>query len=188
MMILLDVANNCRHAPWITIDLEPSADIQLNITKDHLPFETNNVDFIYSSHTLEHIWPDRLSFVLGEFHRVLKPDGVLRVCVPDMKKAISAYTSGDTDFLSGSCIRIPGRTNTNLHKMLSWAFSYFVGEDLNRGFGHVTGFDAETLVEVLKQAGFRNTIEIPYRAGNPVFGGLDTVEHEQFSVYAEGIK
>ena len=188
-MILLDIANNCRHAPWVTIDLEPSADIQLNITKDCLPFETNSVDFIYSSHTLEHIWPDRLSFVLGEFYRVLKSDGVLRVCVPDMKKAISAYISRDTDFLSSSCIRVPGRTNTNLHRMLSWAFSYFVGEGIDdRGFGHVNGFDAETLVEVLKQAGFRNAIETLYRAGNPTFGGLDIVEHEQFSVYAEGIK
>jgi SAM-dependent methyltransferase len=46
-----------------------------------LPFGDCRFDLVHLSHTLEHLVDPRT--VLGEAHRVLKPDGLLIVCVPN---------------------------------------------------------------------------------------------------------
>jgi len=57
----------------------PGVDCVCDITKP-LPFENETVDEIICVHVLEHIRD--LEFVMREFHRVLKVNGVLRVWVP----------------------------------------------------------------------------------------------------------
>jgi SAM-dependent methyltransferase len=54
-------------------------DIACDITQG-LPFEDETVDEIICIHVLEHIRD--LGFVMREFHRVLKPGGLLRIWVP----------------------------------------------------------------------------------------------------------
>lgn len=56
-------------------------DSEVDITK-RLPYEDNTVDFILIEHCLEHVnCADGFGF-LAESHRILKPGGILRVCVP----------------------------------------------------------------------------------------------------------
>lgn len=56
-------------------------DSDVDITKP-LPWPENSVDFILAEHVFEHVsGPDALRF-LYECHRILKPGGVLRLCVP----------------------------------------------------------------------------------------------------------
>jgi predicted SAM-dependent methyltransferase len=51
-----------------------------------LPFETDSADFILIEHCLEHVnAPDGFRF-MREACRVLKLDGVLRVCVPHLER------------------------------------------------------------------------------------------------------
>ncbi|MDJ0742753.1 MAG: methyltransferase domain-containing protein [Xenococcaceae cyanobacterium MO_167.B27] len=50
---------------------------------DKLDFEDNTFDFIFSEHFLEHLFMDEALELLKEFHRILKPYGVLRIIVPD---------------------------------------------------------------------------------------------------------
>lgn len=69
---------------WLIVDLRDTADIRLDITRDVLPFEDDSVDVIFTSHTLEHIYPQHLDAVLREFHRILKPrESILRVLARD---------------------------------------------------------------------------------------------------------
>ena len=49
-----------------------------------LPFPDSSVLVAYTSHTLEHLYPDEALRLLGEIRRVLRPDGVARVAVPDV--------------------------------------------------------------------------------------------------------
>jgi SAM-dependent methyltransferase len=79
----------------------------IDITKP-LPFEDNSVDFIYTSHTVEHTTtPDAVRF-FAEALRVLKPEGTLRVAVPSVDKiydlADGAYLKwhGQSGFGDGS--------------------------------------------------------------------------------------
>lgn len=66
---------------WIGIDQDPNseADISCDIEKG-LPFPDSSVDFIYTSHVLEHI--NDLMYVMDEFWRVLKKDGLVEIEVP----------------------------------------------------------------------------------------------------------
>jgi predicted SAM-dependent methyltransferase len=50
---------------------------------ERLDFENNTFDFIYSEHFLEHFFMDEALELLKEFHRILKPNGVVRTVVPD---------------------------------------------------------------------------------------------------------
>ncbi len=59
------------------------------------PWDTESVDAIYTSHTLEHLSKEDGRKFLDECFRVLKPGGLIRIVVPDLKVIISAY-NGET--------------------------------------------------------------------------------------------
>lgn len=48
-----------------------------------LPFADNSFDFIFSEHFFEHLFLDEAHKLMKECWRVLRPNGVLRTCVPD---------------------------------------------------------------------------------------------------------
>ena len=50
---------------------------------DKLPFENDSIDFIYSEHFFEHLFFDEALSLMQECYRILKPNGVIRTCVPD---------------------------------------------------------------------------------------------------------
>jgi predicted SAM-dependent methyltransferase len=52
--------------------------------RNPLPFPDSSVAVVYTSHTLEHLYPEEALALLREIHRVLRPDGVARVAVPDI--------------------------------------------------------------------------------------------------------
>lgn len=60
-----------------------------------LPFRDESVDYLYSSHSLEHLYRDDAATLLGEAFRVLKNGGIIRICLPDLEYAISLYQKGD---------------------------------------------------------------------------------------------
>lgn len=65
---------------FLNIDLDPKADITLDLGADPLPFEDDVIELVFSYHTLEHV-PDLLH-ALSEIHRVLKHDGTLLLGLP----------------------------------------------------------------------------------------------------------
>ncbi|VGO18288.1 class I SAM-dependent methyltransferase [Pontiella sulfatireligans] len=48
-----------------------------------LPFGDDTVDFIFSEHFFEHLFLDEAVDLFRECHRILKPNGLIRTCVPD---------------------------------------------------------------------------------------------------------
>jgi predicted SAM-dependent methyltransferase len=50
---------------------------------DRLEFEDNTFDFIYSEHFFEHLFLEEAFELLKECHRILKPNGIIRIVVPD---------------------------------------------------------------------------------------------------------
>ena len=43
----------------------------------------NSFDTVFTSHVLEHFFLSDVSLVLKEFHRILKPNGMIEAHVPD---------------------------------------------------------------------------------------------------------
>jgi len=75
---------------WIHIDGGDYDHLDSNdITK--LDYEDNSIDLIYASHVIEYFDREEISNILKEWIRVLKPDGVLRLAVPNFKAMVNIY-------------------------------------------------------------------------------------------------
>lgn len=98
-------------------------------------------DGVYCSHALEHLHPQNALKALGEFRRVLKPNGFVTIIVPDLEGITPTF-----DLLPGMLV--------SGHDLI-----YGLNETLdNPWMLHRTGFIAETLRGALAQAGFREVI------------------------------
>lgn len=56
-----------------------------------IPFPDGSVDAVYHSHVLEHIDRAAVPGFLAEVRRVLRPEGVHRIVVPDLERDARAY-------------------------------------------------------------------------------------------------
>jgi SAM-dependent methyltransferase len=63
-----------------------------------LPFPDDYFDFVLMNHTLQMFKYDELPIVLKEVRRVMKKNGILRILVPDLDRAITAYQKGDASY------------------------------------------------------------------------------------------
>ena len=127
-----------------------------NLTKP-LPFKSNSIDFIYSSHTIEHIYLYQTQNLLKECFRVLKPGGVLRIVVPDLYKYAKLYLSDQkirTEdglstkadlFLASLLVSSPSPKGLLVFRMYNY---------LNDTNSHKWMYDKQSLTYWFKWAGF----------------------------------
>ena len=82
---------------WIHIDGGEYKHIDAKSITDLSQFCDNSVDLIYSSHVLSYF--DRLEIipVLKEWYRILKPNGVLRIAVPNFTEMAKLYINDNID-------------------------------------------------------------------------------------------
>jgi ubiquinone/menaquinone biosynthesis C-methylase UbiE len=86
---------------WTNLDWYPHSKY---VTKTNLlrplPFPNEHFDVVYTSHFIEHIPKLRVSDFLTECRRVLKPEGVIRIVVPDFENIAREYVKNlETDNL-----------------------------------------------------------------------------------------
>ena len=84
-MLIVDIGCGQKKLPGsIGIDCSPfsTADHVLDLNKDPLPFEGDTVDFVYSSHALEHLSWDGFMHILSEIYRIAKNNAQIFISVP----------------------------------------------------------------------------------------------------------
>ena len=79
-----------------SVDLCSDVDFERPID-DLSCFENNSIAEIYSSHSLEYFDFAQVSSVLNEWNRVLVPNGVLRLSVPDFDQLLKVYSLSDSN-------------------------------------------------------------------------------------------
>jgi len=132
-----------------------------------IPLNDNTVDFVYSSHFLEHLFLKDAQAILKESFRVLKPGGVVRVSVPDLAYAVKIYMQGQK------------------REMLENYF--FVNDDDSYYARHKYMYDFSILSAELEKAGFRNIMQCSFQHGaTPDLKILDNREEE--SLFVEAMK
>ena len=106
-----------------------------------LPFADATVDFIYSSHTFEHFTYAESLALTKECFRVMKPQGVLRIVVPDLGSLVRDYLADSAPLASHRFIErlLLGHTWRDL---------------LHPGAHHSQMFDARSLAAMVREAGF----------------------------------
>ena len=147
-------------------------------TAEAIGHPDGSVDVLYSSHMLEHL--DRASGqrFLAEAHRVLKPDGVIRIAVPDLRKLVDRYNAdGDADRLVEASLLASETPKTVLAKL-----RYLVLGSRH----HAWMYDARSLIAALERAGFESARTLD--AGTTTIddpGALDLSERADESVVVE---
>lgn len=89
-----------------------------------LPFRDGEIDFVYSSHLVEHLSRTDAARLLSNVLRVLKPGGVVRIVVPDLAAQARSYLSrleanpldalAAPAFLNGIQLSKPGHRDPHL--------------------------------------------------------------------------
>ncbi|MDX2116499.1 MAG: class I SAM-dependent methyltransferase [Planctomycetota bacterium] len=133
-----------------------------------LPFPEGTFTGVYASHTLEHMWLDEGGRVLRECLRVLKPGGVCRMVVPDLRHIILEYM-GQFDFgkddvysqVTDEVKRTVPRADILNMRLLLRDPTAPRGNLLLKGYrtmkdfhSHKWMYDAESLAYHMKRAGF----------------------------------
>lgn len=77
---------------WTNVDFVSTGEdvIAHDLTKG-IPFEDNTFDLVYHSHVVEHFPKILAESFIKECCRVLKPQGILRVIVPDLEQIARLY-------------------------------------------------------------------------------------------------
>lgn len=129
---------------FINIDAVPSryTNYVQNI-EDLSRFPDNSVDMVYASHVIEHIPRGKLLTVLREWHRVVKPGGVLRFGVPDFDAIIEMYLASGKD--THSVVRqLMGEDGEYDDHHSIWNLAYAEQVMKDAGFSSVRPWDPKT--------------------------------------------
>ena len=75
---------------YINIDKYPKNKDVMKLDLDNIPFpfKDNSIDCIYMEDTFEHLNINRFDF-MRELHRILKPDGIIKIIVPTNSNSVS---------------------------------------------------------------------------------------------------
>lgn len=162
-------------AGWFNSDLksDPGIDLSVDIVAG-LPLEDATFDHIVSVHALPMIPIPELLNVLGELRRVLRPGGTLRLCLPDLDKAIAAYQRNDRDYF-----HVPDEDESTVSgKMITQLLWY--------GWS-TTLFTFEWTEDLLRRAGFATIARCDFgetASGYAPLCELDNRPDESFFVEA----
>ncbi|HEU4701834.1 MAG TPA: methyltransferase domain-containing protein, partial [Conexibacter sp.] len=116
-----------------------------------------SVDAVWSSHNIEHVYAHEVPAVLGEFFRVLRPGGFVRIETPDLQEVAERIVRG---LLDEPFARTP------LGQVAALDILYGHTESIaaeNVYMAHRTGYTKSSLERKLRAAGFAQ-VEIERRA------------------------
>jgi len=147
--------------------------ILIHDVRKELPFAASSIDYVYTSHFLEHNSPDDARKIVSNVLKVLKPGGVLRVVVPDLARGARRYLDAlqmnpsdpkaAPDFLDWMQLGRPGVRDPHL-----WMY------------------DAPSLSSILVDSGFINVTVCDYKKGRvPDCDILDNRPEDSLHVEAE---
>ena len=133
---------------WTNIDLDAKEGVVCWDLTQPLPVPAGFIELIYSEHFIEHITLKQTTELLAECHRVLEPDGTMRLSTPGLRKLVDEYLSGRTS--EWHDVGFSPATPCQM-----------VNESL-RLWGHQFVYDADELKRILEEAGFRKVTQVSW--------------------------
>ncbi len=130
-------------------------------------FDADTFDCAYTSHMLEHLYPDVAEHCLREVHRVLRPGGIVRIAVPDLDQLVASYDPADPGPFLYGIYQARDRHTRNAHR-------------------HWWHYNSRSLAALLTRLGFRDARQCTFRAGR--CPDLDRIETRQWTLFMEAIK
>ncbi len=153
--------------------------IKIHDLRRTFPFDTESVDVVYTSHTLEHFSKQDGEGFLRECHRVLKLGGIIRVVVPDLVAIVSNYTSGKTSadlFLDELCVVCDTSQMGPLKR--------FFADQI--AFPHKCMYDTQTMLARLSEIGFQAESRAVFESEIDDIKVIESEERTKDTVIVEG--
>ena len=120
------------------------------------PMPSASFRYIVCEHMIEHVPYEAGLQLIGEAHRVLERDGVLRISTPNLDVFRLLPDSDDPDVQD--YIRWSNRTYGSDVERADEASPVHVINRMMRAWGHIYLYDEETLRSALTRAGFREVV------------------------------
>jgi predicted SAM-dependent methyltransferase len=160
---------------WVNLSREGNF---VNSWGSAMPFKAAVFDGILLSHVLEHMDCHACVKVLKECHRILKPEGVVRISIPCAKKFHDLTTIGFTAWGEGSW----NDSNPSYSRMTFMEYALFF-------LGHVQVMSLDSIKCMLYLAGFRIYEEKAETGTNSWIPEITTIDNRQvFSAFMEAKK
>ena len=132
-----------------------------------IPIKDNSVDYLFSSHFLEHISYLETQNFLKNSYKCLRTGGVIRITIPDLEYVFNLYSKGEK----------------------KKALGFFFNSPFNGFEKHKYLYDYDMLKEELLKVGFCNITKCDYRRGKtPDLDYLDNRPDETLFVEANKMK
>ena len=145
---------------WANIDLKSNGAVVGWDLTDRLPVRAGAIDLVFCEHFIEHLTMKQATALLVDCHRVLRPNGTLRLSTPSLKKVVTEYASGGTQEW-----RDVGWNPATPCQMVNEAF---------RLWGHRFVYDEEELRRILDDAGYREVTQVAWHESTtPALRGLE---------------
>jgi len=167
-------------------------DILIHDLRKPLPFRDNYFNSIYASHVLEHLYLEEAKVLLSECVRVLLPEGVLRIVVPDLRSIIEEYMGDGSLRNLTKDVEAMNRAD-RLNKRLLFRtpearpgnLFYRVYTSLKDFHSHKWMYDAESLIYFLEKAGLIKVREREFLESQ--IAGIEKIEKRESVMNGEGI-
>jgi predicted SAM-dependent methyltransferase len=187
----VNVGCGSRPTPgWINLDLQPVQGCIIWDCRRGLPFSDNVVTAIYSEHAFEHLdLETEAKPFLHECRRCLRVGGVLRIVVPDAGAYLRAYGQAWGPLVAMRPLepadggwRDPwlGETYRTQMQLINAVF--------RQGTEHKYAYDEETLVLILREAGFSRILRQQFAISIDEQMAPDNEARRTESIYVEAIK
>jgi len=179
IIFALHLAPVVYQRPW------PKNILFINL-RNQFPFADNSLDFVYSSHFIEHIQTYEVIALFKQCYRALKPGGIMRIATPDLEVIARQYLADSdpinrVEVINDHFWGLVEHTNTapSLHeRILTWFAR-----------GHQWMYNYEYFKKILILAGFDQAkiVKCAYRQGQtPNLDFLD--RHPDHTIYVEVTK
>ena len=142
------------------VDRMEDTDLRLDLSRVDLPFVDSSLDVIVCMSAINYFTRKRAQQLVVEMYRALKPKGVCRVGVQDLRSLTERYVKGDNSFffqkLADGRDRFEGPTIGD--KYVAWFYGYAIGASRCEYF-----YDFDSLAYLFHEAGFTKIEQKRYR-------------------------
>jgi predicted SAM-dependent methyltransferase len=175
---------------WINLDVVSHPGVYFWDCRSGLPFSDGAVAAIYSEHFFEHLdFESEARPFLRECFRCLQRGGVLRIVVPDAGAYLRAY-SGPWETLAKmrALIYTANGWRDGWLKRVYQTKMQFMNAIFRQGYEHKYAYDEETLILVMREAGFRNVVAQQFAISLDPKMAPDRNDRRTESLYVEAVK
>ena len=160
--LLRKIVTTLRLVPKSQTAIDWPTNVTIADLRKRLPFADGQFDAVFSSHTVEHLYRAQALGLLKEAFRVIKPGGICRTLVPDMRAMVREYLGeiemkwfeDESLLIDDPCRRLVTRMLFRAEEAPRGGFFYRLYHAMTDHHWHKWLYDGPSLVRLMTEAGF----------------------------------